>query len=36
MEIDVVLPSLNEAGALPRVLSRMPHGSRPTASLASL
>jgi glycosyltransferase involved in cell wall biosynthesis len=29
MEIDVVLPCLNEAGALPWVLSRMPHGYRP-------
>ncbi|MBV9093466.1 MAG: glycosyltransferase family 2 protein [Streptosporangiaceae bacterium] len=29
MEIDVVLPCLNEAGALPWVLSRMPCGYRP-------
>ncbi len=29
MEIDVVLPCLNEAGALPWVLSRMPDGFRP-------
>jgi len=29
MEIDVVLPCLDEAGALPWVLSRMPHGYRP-------
>src|SRR5260370_8245876 len=29
MEIDVVLPCLNEAGALPWVLSRMPGGYRP-------
>jgi glycosyltransferase involved in cell wall biosynthesis len=29
MEIDVVLPCLNEAGALPRVLSRMPPGYQP-------
>lgn len=29
MEIDVVLPCLNEAGALPWVLSRMPPGYRP-------
>jgi glycosyltransferase involved in cell wall biosynthesis len=29
MEIDVVLPCLNEAGALPWVLSRMPAGYRP-------
>jgi glycosyltransferase involved in cell wall biosynthesis len=29
MEIDVILPCLNEAGALPWVLSRMPHGYRP-------
>jgi glycosyltransferase involved in cell wall biosynthesis len=29
MEIDVVLPCLNEAGALPWVLSRMPSGYRP-------
>jgi glycosyltransferase involved in cell wall biosynthesis len=29
MEIDVVLPCLNEAGALPWVLSRMPKGYRP-------
>ena len=29
MEIDVVLPCLNEAGALPWVLSRMPNGCRP-------
>jgi glycosyltransferase involved in cell wall biosynthesis len=29
MEIDVVLPCLNEAGALPWVLSRMPNGFRP-------
>lgn len=29
MEIDVVLPCLNEAGALPWVLSRMPAGFRP-------
>ena len=29
MEIDVVLPCLNEAGALPWVLSRMPRGYRP-------
>ena len=29
MEIDVVLPCLNEAGALPRLLSRMPSGYRP-------
>src|SRR5580700_3615863 len=29
MEIDVVLPCLNEAGALPWVLSRMPLGYRP-------
>jgi glycosyltransferase involved in cell wall biosynthesis len=29
MEIDVVLPCLNEAGALPWVLSRMPDGYRP-------
>lgn len=29
MEIDVVLPCLNEAGALPWVLSRMPNGYRP-------
>src|SRR6201985_950935 len=29
MEIDVVLPCLNEAGALPWVLSRMPHGFPP-------
>jgi len=28
MEIDVVLPCLNEAGALPWVLSRMPNGYR--------
>jgi glycosyltransferase involved in cell wall biosynthesis len=29
MEIDVVLPCLNEAGALPWVLARMPAGYRP-------
>lgn len=29
MPIDVVLPCLNEAAALPWVLSRMPHGFRP-------
>src|SRR5581483_6609572 len=29
MEIDVVLPCLNEADALPWVLSRMPSGYRP-------
>src|SRR6202030_577056 len=29
MDIDVVLPCLNEAGALPWVLSRMPLGYRP-------
>ena len=29
MEIDVVLPCLNEAGALPWLLSRMPAGFRP-------
>jgi glycosyltransferase involved in cell wall biosynthesis len=29
MEIDVILPCLNEAAALPWVLSRMPHGYRP-------
>ena len=29
MEIDVVLPCLNEAGALPWLLSRMPDGYRP-------
>jgi len=29
MEIDVVLPCLNEAEALPWVLSRMPYGYRP-------
>lgn len=29
MEIDVILPCLNEAGALPWVLSRMPAGFRP-------
>jgi len=29
MEIDVVLPCLNEAAALPWVLSRMPNGFRP-------
>src|SRR5579862_2401285 len=29
MEIDVILPCLNEAGALPWVLSRMPLGYRP-------
>ncbi|MGH3175003.1 MAG: glycosyltransferase family 2 protein, partial [Streptosporangiaceae bacterium] len=29
MEIDVVLPCLNEAAALPWVLSRMPSGFRP-------
>jgi glycosyltransferase involved in cell wall biosynthesis len=29
MEIDVILPCLNEAGALPWVLSRMPHGYWP-------
>jgi glycosyltransferase involved in cell wall biosynthesis len=29
MEIDVVLPCLNEADALPWVLSRMPYGYRP-------
>ena len=29
MEIDVILPCLNEAGALPWVLSRMPYGYRP-------
>jgi glycosyltransferase involved in cell wall biosynthesis len=29
MDIDVVLPCLNEAGALPWVLSRMPDGFRP-------
>src|SRR5262249_15992437 len=29
MEIDVVLPCLNEAGALPWVLTRMPNGFRP-------
>src|SRR6202047_4908048 len=29
MEIDMVLPCLNEAGALPWVLSRMPSGYRP-------
>ncbi|HYZ52577.1 MAG TPA: glycosyltransferase family 2 protein [Streptosporangiaceae bacterium] len=29
MEIDVVLPCLNEAGALPWLLSRMPPGYRP-------
>jgi glycosyltransferase involved in cell wall biosynthesis len=28
-DIDVVLPCLNEAGALPFVLERMPHGYRP-------
>src|SRR5579859_7728249 len=29
MEIDVVLPCLNEAGALPWLLARMPAGYRP-------
>jgi glycosyltransferase involved in cell wall biosynthesis len=29
MEIDVILPCLNEAGALPWVLTRMPPGYRP-------
>jgi glycosyltransferase involved in cell wall biosynthesis len=29
MEIDVILPCLNEAGALPWLLSRMPAGYRP-------
>jgi glycosyltransferase involved in cell wall biosynthesis len=29
MDIDVILPCLNEAGALPWVLSRMPPGYRP-------
>lgn len=32
MEIDVVLPCLNEAGALPWVLSRMPSGYRPVVA----
>ena len=32
MEIDVVLPCLNEAGALPWVLSRMPDGFRPVVA----
>jgi glycosyltransferase involved in cell wall biosynthesis len=32
MEIDVVLPCLNEAGALPWVLSRMPAGYRPVVA----
>src|SRR5580692_8566115 len=32
MEIDVVLPCLNEAGALPWVLSRMPLGYRPVVA----
>jgi glycosyltransferase involved in cell wall biosynthesis len=32
MEIDVVLPCLNEAGALPWVLSRMPPGYRPVVA----
>src|SRR5437879_8537592 len=32
MEIDVVLPCLNEAGALPWVLSRMPRGYRPVVA----
>jgi dTDP-L-rhamnose 4-epimerase len=32
MEIDVVLPCLNEAGALPWVLSRMPNGFRPVVA----
>jgi len=32
MEIDVVLPCLNEAGALPWVLSRMPNGYRPVVA----
>src|SRR5260370_13165139 len=29
MEIDVILPCLNEAGALPWLLARMPGGYRP-------
>ena len=29
MDIDVILPCLNEAGALPELLSRMPDGFRP-------
>src|SRR5271170_5806754 len=32
MESDVVLPCLNEAGALPGVLSRMPLGYRPVVA----
>jgi glycosyltransferase involved in cell wall biosynthesis len=32
MEINVVLPCLNEAGALPWVLSRMPSGYRPVVA----
>ena len=32
MEIDVVLPCLNEAGALPWVLARMPAGYRPVVA----
>src|SRR5579859_7816292 len=32
MEIDVILPCLNEAGALPWVLSRMPPGYRPVVA----
>ena len=32
MEIDVLLPCLNEAGALPWVLSRMPLGYRPVVA----
>ncbi len=32
MEIDVILPCLNEAGALPWVLSRMPSGYRPVVA----
>src|SRR5580700_6496406 len=29
MDIDVILPCLNEAGALPDLLARMPEGFRP-------
>ena len=29
MTVDVILPCLNEAGALPEVLTRMPSGYRP-------
>lgn len=32
LEIDVILPCLNEAGALPWVLSRMPAGFRPVVA----